>query len=201
MTSKSFIDAVKDRRSYYSITNTSLISDTDIERIIENALLHVPSAFNSQTTRVVLLLAENHKKLWEITKNELRKIVPADSFKNTETKINSCFESGYGTILFFEDQEVVEALQKQFPTYSDNFPIWSQQTSGMHQFVIWTMLEEAGFGANLQHYNPLIDLQVAESWKINSKWKLIAQMPFGTPSEKPGEKEFTAIQDRFLVFK
>ena len=44
---------------------------------------HVPSAFNSQTTRVVLLLGESHKKLWQIVKDALKKIVPAEAFAKT----------------------------------------------------------------------------------------------------------------------
>lgn len=70
----------------------------------------------------------------------LRKVVPADAFKATEEKINT-FKSGYGTILYFEDQEVVKSLQEQYALYKDNFPVWSLQSSGMLQFVVWTALE------------------------------------------------------------
>ena len=59
---KSFEEALKHRRTYYSITNQSPVSDEEIERIVNLAVTHVPSAFNSQSTRVVLLLGENHKK-------------------------------------------------------------------------------------------------------------------------------------------
>ena len=72
MMQKSFKDVLKHRRSYYSITNQSPISDEEIERIINFAVTHVPSAFNSQSTRVVLLLGENHKKLWEIVKDAIQ---------------------------------------------------------------------------------------------------------------------------------
>jgi predicted oxidoreductase (fatty acid repression mutant protein) len=104
-------------------------------------------------------------------------------------------------VLYFEDQEVVEGLQKAFPSYADNFPVWSQQTSAMHQFAIWTMLEEMGLGVNLQHYNPLIDAEVAKEWGIPATWKLIAEMPFGTPLGEAGEKQFKPIDDRMKVFK
>lgn len=198
---RNFKEALKHRRTHYQICNHSSISDEQIKEIIDFAVMNVPSAFNSQTTRVVLLLGSNHKKVWEITKDELRKIVPVDAFKATEEKINGAFEAGYGTILFFEDQAVVEGLQKQFPLYADNFPVWSQQTSAMHQLVIWTMLEDAGLGASLQHYNPLIDKEVANEWHINPNWKLIAEMPFGTPVKEPGEKQFAPLEERVLVFK
>lgn len=198
---RNFKEALKHRRTHYQICNHSSISDEQIKEIIDFAVMNVPSAFNSQTTRIVLLLGSNHKKVWEITKDELRKIVPVDAFKATEEKINGAFEAGYGTILFFEDQAVVEGLQKQFPLYADNFPVWSQQTSAMHQLAIWTMLEDAGLGASLQHYNPLIDKDVANEWHINPNWKLIAEMPFGTPVKEPGEKQFAPLEERVLVFK
>ncbi|MFT4223151.1 MAG: nitroreductase family protein [Dysgonomonas sp.] len=193
--------AIENRRTYYSISNKSTISDDRIKEIIDFAVLHVPSAFNSQSARVVLLLGDHHKKLWNIVKDVLKKLVPADAFPATEAKIDGAFAAGYGTVLFFEDQSVVEGLQNAFPSYSENFPVWSQHTSAMHQFAIWTMLEEAGLGASLQHYNPIIDEAVAKEWNINSKWKLIAQMPFGTPAGEPGSKEFQPLESRVSVFK
>ncbi len=193
--------AIENRRTYYSISNKSTISDDLIKEIIDFAVLHVPSAFNSQSARVVLLLGDHHKKLWNIVKDVLKKLVPADAFPATEAKIDGAFAAGYGTVLFFEDQSVVEGLQNAFPSYSENFPVWSQHTSAMHQFAIWTMLEETGLGASLQHYNPIIDEAVAKEWNINSKWKLIAQMPFGTPAGEPGSKEFQPLESRVSVFK
>jgi len=193
--------AIKNRRTYYGINDKSPISNEEIKEIIDFAVLHVPSAFNSQSTRVVLLLGENHKKLWNIVKKVLKKIVPADAYPASEAKINGAFAAGHGTVLFFEDQSVVEGLQKAFPSYSENFPVWSQQTSAMHQFAIWTMLEETGLGASLQHYNPIIDEEVAKEWNIEPKWKLIAQMPFGTPTGEPSPKDFQPLESRVTVFK
>jgi predicted oxidoreductase (fatty acid repression mutant protein) len=71
----------------------------------------------------------------------------------------------------------------------------------MHQLAVWTMLEELGFGANLQHYNPLIDERVAKEWNIPANWKLIAEMPFGTPANGPGDKDFKPLEDRVKIFK
>ncbi len=197
----SFKDALLHRRTYYAINNQSPVSDKEIEEVVNFAVKHVPSSFNSQSTRVVLLLGENHKKVWNITKDILRGIVPVEAFKSTEAKIDGAFLSGYGTVLFYEDQDVIADLQKAYAAYAGNFPIWSQQTSGMHQLAIWTMLEELGFGANLQHYNPLIDERVAKEWNIPANWKLIAEMPFGTPANSPGDKDFKPLEDRVKIFK
>ncbi|AEV67617.1 nitroreductase family protein [Acetivibrio clariflavus] len=197
--SKDFYTAVADRRTYYGISKESVVSDERIKEIIEHTVKHTPSAFNSQSTRIVLLLRNHHDKLWDITKEALRKIVPPEQFSSTEDKINS-FRNGYGTILFFEDNTVIQSLQKQFELYKDNFPIWAQQSNGMHQFILWTALEIEGFGVSLQHYNELIENEVKKEWGIPENWKLIAQMPFGKPTANPGEKEIQPLENRIKIF-
>lgn len=198
--SKDFLTAVADRRTFYGISKETVVSDDRIKEIIEHAVKHTPSSFNSQSARVVLLLGNHHDKLWDIAKEALRKIVPADQFSSTEDKINS-FKNGYGTVLFFEDNSVIESLQQQFALYKDNFKVWSQQSSGMHQFVIWTALEIEGFGASLQHYNELIENDIKKEWSIPENWKLIGQMPFGKPTGNPDEKQFLPLEERVKVFK
>uniref|UniRef100_A0AB33J5I8 Nitroreductase family protein n=1 Tax=Prevotella sp. GTC17260 TaxID=3236796 RepID=A0AB33J5I8_9BACT len=199
--SRNFIDAIVHRRSYYALKNESPISDEAIQSLIERAVLHVPSAFNSQSTRIVVLLGDKHRHLWELTKDALRAIVPADAFAATEAKINTSFESGYGTVLFYEDQKPVKALQEQFPTYAPNFPIWSEHTNAMHQLTIWTALDDAGLAASVQHYNPIIDETVAQAFDIPANWTLRAQMPFGIAAGQPGEKTFQPIEQRVRVLK
>ena len=195
-----FYTAVEERRSVYGISKEEVVSDERIEEMIAHAVKHAPSGFNSQSGRVVILLGENHDKLWNITEATLREIVPADNFQPTEDKMTS-FRNGYGTVLFFEDQSVVESLQAQFPLYKDKFPEYSLQSSGMLQYVVWTSLELEGFGASLQHYQPLIDEAVQKIWDIPQNWTLLAQMPFGKPTAAPGEKQFNSIEERMKVFK
>ena len=198
--SKDFFTAIADRRTFYGLSKEKVVSDERIKEIIEHAVKYTPSAFNSQSTRVVVLLGSEHDKLWDITMEALRKVVPADQFSSTEDKINS-FKNGYGTVLFYDDYSIVEGLQQQFALYKDNFPIWSQQTNGMHQFAIWTALEIEGFGASLQHYGELIENEVKNEWKIPDSWKLIGQMPFGKPTAEPDEKKFQPLEARIKVFK
>lgn len=193
-------EALKHRRSYYAIGNKSLISDAEIEEIIDFAALHIPSAFNSQSARFVLLLGEHHKKLWEIVKDTLKKVVAAPAYAITEAKIDKSFASGYGTVLFFDDRAVVEGLQKAYPLYHEKFPEWAMQSAGMQQLAVWTMLEDAGFGVSIQHYNPLIDEAVSANWNLPASWELLAQMPFGLPLEPPGKKEFKPLEERVKVF-
>jgi len=139
-----FFDAVKNRRTHYGLSKEKIVSEEKILGIVKEALTHTPSAFNSQSARLVVLFDGQSDRFWEIVKDQLRKIVPEEAFKKTEEKIDGSFKSGYGTILFFEDMSVVEGLQERFPLYKDNFPVWSAHSSGMHQFVIWTALSAEG---------------------------------------------------------
>ncbi len=198
---RNFRQALEHRRSYYSIGEASSVGDDRIEELVRFAVKHVPSAFNSQSTRIVLLFGAQHARMWQIVRETLRGIVPEQAFAATEAKIDGSFASGHGTVLFFEDTSVVHDLQQQFPTYAPNFPVWSQHTSAMHQLAIWTMLEDAGLGASLQHYNPLIDGAVRKEWELPETWELIAQMPFGIPTDEPKEKTFLPLDERIKVFK
>lgn len=197
---RSIQEALRHRRSYYDLAAESPIDDARIGEIVRFALKHIPSAFNSQSTRLVLLLHEHHEALWKIVKRSLRALVPEEGYKRTEEKINRSFAAGYGTVLFFEDTQVIRNLQQKFPLYAGNFPVWSEHTSAMHQLAVWTMLEDAGFGASLQHYNPLIDREVRDHWSLPEEWRLIAQMPFGLPVGEPGEKTFEPIETRMRIF-
>lgn len=194
-----FKTALRTRRSYYDINSSSPVSDAEIKELVDYAVLHTPSAFNSQSARVVLLFGDHHKKLWEIVRETLRKIVPADKFKPTDDKINS-FSAGHGTILFYEDQAVIEKLKKDFPTYADAFEGFSMNSAGMVQHVVWVMLRDVGLGATLQHYGNLIEGDVAKEWGLDPQWRLIAQMPYGTPNSEPGPKDQMPLDQRVKVF-
>jgi predicted oxidoreductase (fatty acid repression mutant protein) len=93
-------------------------------------------------------------------------------------------------ILFYEAPEPVENLRKAFPLYAHHFGDWSEHTNAMHQYALWVALEAEGFGANLQHYNPIIDQKAAQHWDIPLGWKLRSQLVFGGRAGEPGEKQF-----------
>ncbi len=198
--SKTFREIMQDRRSIYAIKGESTISDEHIIDIIEASVKHTPSAFHSQSARVAVLFGENHKKLWGIAMETLRKLVPAEHFEATKEKINS-FAAGYGTVLYFDDTAVTNGFAAQFELYKDNFPIWAQQANGMLQFAIWCQLEAEGLGATLQHYNPLIDDEVKATFGLPDSWKLIAQMPFGTPTAAPDKKQFVPLTERVKILR
>ena len=188
------------RRSIYALSDNLPVSNDEVVNLVEHAILHTPSSFNSQSTRVVVLFGDEHKKLWQMTEDALRDIVGDDEkFVSTKAKIDG-FIAGAGTILFFEDQNVVKQMQENAPLYADKFPIWASQANAMHQYVIWTALASLDIGANLQHYNPVIDEAVARTWQIDTDWQLNAQLVFGAVREPAGDKAFAPIDTRLKVF-
>ncbi|WP_151957944.1 nitroreductase family protein [Acinetobacter guillouiae] len=195
----SFLNQIKQRRTIYAIGRDLSLDQTKIEEIIKDAIKHSPSSFNSQSSRAVILFGDSHVKFWTIVLETLRKIVPAEAFEGTSGKINS-FIAGAGSVLFYEDLSVIKALQEQFPLYADNFPVWSEHSTGIAQFATWTALAEAGIGASLQHYNPIVDEEVAATFDVPADWKLRAQLVFGSIEAPAGEKTFIDDATRFKTF-
>lgn len=195
----SFIELIKNRRSIYAIGNNLSQSNDEIEKLIQEAIRHSPSAFNSQSSRAVILFGQSHHKFWDTVLEVLKSLVPAEAVSGTEQKIQS-FAAGAGTVLFYEDQNVVKGLQEQFAAYADNFPIWSEHSTAIAQFAVWNILTEQGIGASLQHYNPIIDEKINVLFNIPSEWKLRAQLVFGSIEAKAGEKTFIDDESRFKTF-
>lgn len=195
----SFLDHIEKRRTIYAIGKNISLSQSKIEQTIQKAVKLSPSSFNSQSSRVVTLFGQAHEKFWNIVLETLRKLVPAEAFANTEAKIQS-FAAGYGTVLFYEDQNVIKTLQENFALYADNFPVWSEHSTAIAQFAVWTALSEQNIGASLQHYNPIIDEDVAEIFDIPSNWKLRAQLVFGSIEAPAGDKTYIDDTTRFKTF-
>ena len=182
------IDTLKQRRTYYNLNKTLPVSNDEVKKVVEEITKLVPDAFNMKSARVIVVSDKKQDELWD-------RIYDAFEGKVPREKING-FKAAAGTILYFYDEEVVEALQKKFPTYADNFPVWANQANGMLQINIWTGLRELGIGANLQHYNPVIDSLVQEMFTVPKSWKLLAQMPFGGIVSEPEPKVKENIEER-----
>ena len=189
------INILRKRRSIYNISNNLPTDVMHVKNLITEAVKIAPSAFNSQSARVVVLLNENHLKFWNIVLENLKKIVPKTSFEKTKKRINS-FSEGYGTILFFEDMNIVHNLEQKYPEYANNIAVWAEQSNAILEYIIWTLLADKNIGASLQHYNPIIDEDVKKEFKINNSWKLIAQMPFGNIAEPAAPKNIENVSKR-----
>ena len=185
-------ESLKERRTVYSLKRELPVSADEIKKLVTETTELVPDAFNMHSQRVVLVLGEQQDKLWD-------KIYDVFEGKVPREKIDG-FRAAAGTILYFYDDAVVKGLQEQFPLYAPNFPVWANQSNGMLQLAVWTGLRELGVGANLQHYNPVIDDAVREMFHLPGSYKLVAQMPFGGIVELPGAKDAEDISKR-VVFK
>ena len=190
---KMISDSLRTRRSFYQIDKNIPLSYEEVSYLIEDITELVPDAFNMKSSRVVLAFGDKHNALWD-------QIYTCFDGKVSREKIDS-FKAGAGTILYFIDQEIVDGMKKEYPLYADQFDSWSEQASGMLQINIWTALTEEGFGANIQHYNPVIDEKVKELFDLPKNYKLMAQMPFGGILEKPDPKEKEDISKRVKIFK
>jgi predicted oxidoreductase (fatty acid repression mutant protein) len=183
----SFTEATHNRRSIRSLQAFSPVPDAVIVALAERAILDVPSAFNSQTTRMTILFGAHHKKLWAFAARMLyaklgeeRFNAPSAGRPSVKDKFTSYMDA-YGTILFWDDIAVVKQMKETYPDYKDKMEESVHQSNGMHQYYMWTALEALGLGANLQHYNPYIDNEVKKTWDVSESWVLKAQMVFGAP--------------------
>jgi predicted oxidoreductase (fatty acid repression mutant protein) len=199
----SFLEALANRRSIYALGKEMDVKQATAT--IKEAVKLSPSAFNSQTSRVLILAGAEHDKLWqEIVAKDLkaemdRQGVPEAAWTSTQAKLTSFAAAGM-TALFFEDTDVVKGLQEKFPLYADNFPVWSEQSTGIASVNAWVALSELGLGANLQHYNPVIDASVAKTYELPASWHLRGQLVVGSPETGVEPKAFMADTDRFKVF-
>ena len=197
----SFTDLQTKRRSIYALGRQVTQTPEALYDLVKSAVKQSPTSFNNQSVRAVVLMGDAHEKLWDITAQRLQQEVPDEAvYQQTLSKINHAFKAGFGTVLFYTDTDVVKMYEEQIPLYAENFYDWSEQGHGMAEYATWLALTEAGLGASLQHYNPLIDEAVAAAFDIPDNWRLRAQMPFGSIEAAASEKDMMSDAERFKFF-
>lgn len=202
-TADTLLQIASGRRSIYALSKKlpAAVTASRIQELVKNSFQTAPSAFNSQPTRAVVLFGAEHDRLWEITRSKLRELVKdEEKWKGTSARMDM-FQGAAGTVLFFDDMSTVKSMQENVPSYADKFPHWATQAGAMHQYLLWTTLQAEGLGANLQHYNPVIDAEVTKTWGIPETWKLDAQLVFGgRPEEEEAPKERKPFEEVVKVF-
>ncbi|MEG2076133.1 MAG: nitroreductase family protein, partial [Victivallaceae bacterium] len=126
--SKSLVDAIMDRRTIYHLGNQPDLTDQRIIELISLAVKNVPSAFNNQSQRVVILFNKHHNRLWEIISETLKARLSPERFPATEQRLKG-FAAGYATILYFDDTQTTQEMMTKFPTYKDYFPTFALQAN------------------------------------------------------------------------
>ncbi|KAF4465177.1 nitroreductase HBN1 [Fusarium albosuccineum] len=194
-----FLSEIKNRRTCYSLEAKSPVSDARIVEIAREVVKHTPSSFNCQSSRLVVLLRDEHVKFWEIAKQCFKATMQEAVYQEYEKKLSQR-QAGYGTILLFEDLDVIREYQVKFPRFTWHLLQFSEHNHAMQAFNLWTALALEGFGCNLQHINPTIDQRIIGQWNISPQWSLKAQLVFGTPTGEPGhDKAFLPTEDRIFV--
>ena len=69
-------DFISQRRSIYHLDSQLKESESEIETLIAHALKESPSAFNCQSSRLVVLFQNAHKRFWTKTLHELKAVAP-----------------------------------------------------------------------------------------------------------------------------
>ncbi|KAF2735246.1 Nitroreductase [Polyplosphaeria fusca] len=182
-----FLPATAARRSMYALSKTCPISNDAILAIITHAVTYAPSPFNVRSTRCILALGPAHTSLWSAAHTATALASPS-AMPFLGPRI-AAFGAAYGTVLFFDADDAVEALDARGRALCRQFPEWEEHASGMCQFVVWTALEAEGLGANLQHYQAGVGEFAREEWGVPEGWRLKAQLVFGGVVEGPGEEK------------
>lgn len=96
---QTLVDLAKARRSYYPLSKDLPVGAARVQEIVKDLLDQVPSSFNSQSNRVVVLFGAEHDKLWDITTEILKAMVPAEQFESTSNRM-AMFKGAAGTVCF-----------------------------------------------------------------------------------------------------
>lgn len=194
-----FIDLVRKRRSIYALGTDSRYTKEEIKVRIREVIKHVPTAFNSQTTRVVLLYDEANTKFWDHIYDVQKDVLKGDVWERMSAVITGA-KKGIGTVLFFEDREAV----KKMPTSEARQEAYKQNNSANAQYAVWLALTEMGLGASLQHFNvgyeQGFDKTTKEMFNLPSSYEMLAQMPFGSIEQQPRPKEYIDPNVQVQVF-
>jgi hypothetical protein len=83
----------------------------------------------------LILFGQKSGAFWQLVESALQPMLTPEAFEQTARKLSG-FVTGVGTALFFEDQDVVEQLQEQFVLYADSFPVLSEHSTNIAQFVV-----------------------------------------------------------------
>jgi len=202
-----YLKAVNYRRTVYGLNDKPTISDDRIVEIIKNVQLTSPSAYNTQSGRITVLLGAPHKKLWKMIDEIATPIVTQHAGEDTAKFMQSRFTSfgaAYGSVLFWEDGATRAKAEETHKASAHMFGQWGEHSNAMAQVQIWTALELEGLGANLQHLNaiPPVEEAIRKEWNIPADWSLKAHLNFGgLAQEHPARPDKISVDETVTVHK
>lgn len=191
-------ELVKNRRSQYAIGNNTDLTNEEIAERITEIVRDVPTASNSQTTRIAIVFGEENVKLWDHILDVQKDVMPEEMWGMMSGVMEGA-KGGVGTILFFEDLDAVEKM----PTSPARVEVYKQNNNANAQYATWLALTDLGLGGSLQHmnvgYEQGFDKSVKELLDLPERWEMQAQMPFGSIEGENEPKEYIADSERVVV--
>ncbi|AMB99387.1 nitroreductase [Aerococcus urinaehominis] len=193
-----FKELASKRRTVYHLGRNTEVSQEEISNYLSQVLQEVPTAFNSQTSRIVIVFGDKHEALWQEIYNVQEQVLAGDMWDMMSGVIQGA-QAGLGTVLFFEDRDQVA----QMPTNSERQEAYKQNNSANNQYAAWLALAELGLGASLQHFNigyaQGFDKSIKELLDLPASYELVAQMPFGSVETPAQEKDYLATEEKIQV--
>jgi len=194
-----FLELVEKRRTIYALGTNSDLTKEEIEDRIRKVVKQVPSASNSQTSRVVVLFDEANDKFWDHIHDVQKDVLEGDMWEMMSGVMLGAKEA-IGTILFFEDLDAVEAM----PAPSTRQEVYKQNNAANVQYALWLALREMDLGASLQHFNvgyeQGFDKGTKEMFDLPESYEMLAQMPFGSIEQETEPKEHIDADEQVKVF-
>ena len=191
-------ELVKNRRSQYAIGNNTDLTNEEIAERITQIVRDVPTASNSQTTRIAIVFGEENVKLWDHILDVQKDVMPEEMWGMMSGVMEGA-KGGVGTVLFFEDLDAVEKM----PTSPARVEVYKQNNNANAQYATWLALTDLGLGGSLQHmnvgYEQGFDKSVKELLGLPERWEMQAQMPFGSIEGENEPKEYIADSERVVV--
>lgn len=99
MTSKlAFLEATVIRRSTLDLKKEATIPDARVVELVKHSLLHTPSPFHLQSARAVVMLQQDHEKLWDMAYEHSSKATPPELFSSRFVPNLKAYKKSYGTV-------------------------------------------------------------------------------------------------------
>jgi predicted oxidoreductase (fatty acid repression mutant protein) len=162
------------------------------ERLL-NAIRLTPAAFNLPPWRVVLI-HEEREAFWEVIEGGFRAALEGDRLQRYLDRLDG-FRPGVAVALIYEDLAVQSQLRDAWQISDAQASSFVQQSLGMLQLSIWLSLTADGLVTSLQHWDWLLERQIAEFVGLpRERFRLSAALPIGYPDEPPRTVERVTVE-------
>jgi predicted oxidoreductase (fatty acid repression mutant protein) len=158
-----------------------------------NAIRLTPAAFNLPPWRVVLI-HEERDAFWTVIEEGFRAALEGDRLQRYLERLEG-FRPGVAIALIYEDLAVQSHLRDAWQISDAQASSFVQQSLGMLQLSIWLSLTADGLVTSLQHWDWLLERQIAEFVGLpRERFRLSAALPIGYPDEPPRPVERVTVE-------